>query len=176
VCPGETVTFDGSGSIDRDEVFSDEGPLQYHWDFGSGNVAEGEIVTHIFDEPGQYEVRLTVSDDSETACGTGEDVTIVKVNAAPVAEAGHDRKAFVGGAHDAVLFDASQSYDPDEDPLTCYWDFGDGTRDFGEQVFHTYIKPGVYTVRLRVSDGEGTNCSEVWDQLTVVVRQRENAQ
>ncbi len=176
VCPGETVTFDGSGSIDRDEVFSDEGPLQYHWDFGSGNVTEGEIVTHIFDEPGQYEVRLTVSDDSETACGTGEDVTIVKVNAAPVAEAGHDRKAFVGGAHDAVLFDASQSYDPDEDPLTCYWDFGDGTRDFGEQVSHTYIKPGVYTVRLRVSDGEGTNCSEVWDQLTVVVRQRENAQ
>ncbi len=155
VCPGETVTFDGSDSADPDSK-----SLTYNWDFGDGNMAEGAEVTHVFDKHGRYKACLTVTDDSGTPCGTSKDMILVKVNTLPVADAGPDKEAFVGGAHDAVLFDASGSYDPDGDPLSCYWDFGDGTHEPGVRVFHTYIEPGTYTARVRMRDGMKTNCSE----------------
>ncbi|QTA90208.1 PKD domain-containing protein [Desulfonema magnum] len=171
VCPRETISFDGSNSTDPDSK-----SLTYHWDFGDGNTAQGAEATHVFEKPGSYKAYLTVTDDSGTACGTSKDMILVKVNAAPVADAGPDKEAFVGGAHDAVLFDATGSYDPDGDPLACYWDFGDGTHETGVRVFHTYVQPGTYTVRVRVRDSVKTSCSEVRDQLTVTVRQRENVQ
>jgi glucose/arabinose dehydrogenase len=37
-----------------------------------------------------------------------------------------------------VAFDASRSTDPNGDPLTYEWDFGDGSTGTGEQVGHTY--------------------------------------
>ncbi len=33
----------------------------YKWDFGDGNEGEGSIVSHIFEEPGEYTVKLIVS-------------------------------------------------------------------------------------------------------------------
>lgn len=54
---GEVVHFTGSASTDPD---GDE--LTYHWDFGDGTTAEGEVVSHAFPEQGKYVVTLTVSD------------------------------------------------------------------------------------------------------------------
>jgi len=54
-----------------------------------------------------------------------------------------------------VYFDASSSYDPDGDPLTFLWNFGDNTTGEGEKVSHVYRREGLYTVVLRVSDGRG---------------------
>ncbi|MFE7507557.1 PQQ-dependent sugar dehydrogenase [Promicromonospora sp. NPDC057488] len=56
-----------------------------------------------------------------------------------------------------VAFDATGSSDPDGDTLTYEWDIdGDGTFDLtGPQVTHTYTELGVYTARLRVTDGSG---------------------
>ncbi|MBI2588108.1 PKD domain-containing protein [Candidatus Berkelbacteria bacterium] len=51
-----------------------------------------------------------------------------------------------------VTFDASASFDPDEDPLTFSWDFGDGTAGSGEIVQHRYNNVGDYPVTLTVSD------------------------
>jgi len=51
------VTFDASESYDPD---GDE--ISYEWDFGDGNVAEGETVQHGFGSPGSYTVRLLVTD------------------------------------------------------------------------------------------------------------------
>ena len=51
-----------------------------------------------------------------------------------------------------VNFDGSGSYDPDGEIMSYDWDFGDGTTDMGETVSHTFIDPGVYTVKLTVTD------------------------
>jgi hypothetical protein len=32
------------------------------WDFGDGNVAKGQTVRHVYDEPGAFSVSLTVED------------------------------------------------------------------------------------------------------------------
>jgi len=177
VCPGEAVMFAGDQSFGK--LRNPLNPLgkfrvlSYHWDFGDGKTAEGEEVSHVFEKSGVYKVRLFVSDNSETACANSENMIGVRVNSAPVAVAGGDREGFAGGAHDAVLFDGSRSHDPDGDPLTYSWDFGDGTHDFGAQVFHTYMKAGVYKVRLRVRDSVGREiCSEGQDELNVTVRER----
>jgi hypothetical protein len=37
------------------------------------------------------------------------------------------------------------------------WDFGDSTTDSGSAVFHTYLRTGCYTVRLRVSGPGGSS-------------------
>ena len=54
-----------------------------------------------------------------------------------------------------VDFDASGSIDPDGDPLTYRWSFGDGTTGSGAQPAHTYEHAGSYDVVLRVTDPEG---------------------
>jgi glucose/arabinose dehydrogenase/PKD repeat protein len=55
-----------------------------------------------------------------------------------------------------VDFDGSASSDPDGDPLTYSWEFGDGSAPAsGPRVRHTYSQTGVFTARLTVSDGRG---------------------
>jgi glucose/arabinose dehydrogenase len=56
----------------------------------------------------------------------------------------------------AVSFNGSTSSDPDSDPLTYTWVFGDGTPNgSGPTVNHTYTAAGVYTATLTVNDGRG---------------------
>ncbi|WP_162830276.1 S8 family serine peptidase [Amycolatopsis palatopharyngis] len=58
-------------------------------------------------------------------------------------------------AKQPVMFDGSDSTDPDGDALTYRWDFGDGNQANGVTVQHVYAKPGRYVVTLTVRDGNG---------------------
>jgi PKD repeat protein len=49
------------------------------------------------------------------------------------------------------------------------WDFGDGTTTEGEQVVHSFATPGVYDVRLAVTDDSGSNCATSVDVARVQV-------
>jgi len=167
-CPGEKVNFYGSESRDRDGLVKG-----YAWFFGDGVTAKGKKVVHAYDLPGRYRVVLTVHDDSDTQCAMAYDVRMVKVNTPPVASAGPDMETFYGGAYDAVIFDGTRSFDPDGDPLTYHWDFGDGTVGTGPKVSHVYKSPGTFTVRMRISDGTNTACKESIDELKVTVKSRD---
>jgi pectate lyase len=82
------------------------------------------------------------------ACGTPPPPP--SPNRAPVAKAGPNQSARVD---QVVTFDGSASFDPDGDPLTYLWDFGDGTPlAIGATATHAYSEPGLYTVTLTVSD------------------------
>lgn len=164
VCPGETVNFDASESYDLDGSI-----ISFEWDFNDGGTVEGEKVAHQFDEPGRYNVQLTAYDDSDTDCGIVQDYVEIIVNSSPVAVAGEDQQAFTGGAHDDVFFDGTGSHDPDGDPLTFMWDFGDGSNAEGPVVSHTYKAPGKYTVTLLVKDSSGLSCGKAVDRLLVTV-------
>ena len=55
----EEVSFDGSGSSDRDGAVS-----RYQWDFGDGTSGAGMVARHRYRESGVYTVKLTVTDDA----------------------------------------------------------------------------------------------------------------
>jgi len=60
-------------------------------------------------------------------------------------------------ASEPVLFDASESYDPDGTIVGYIWDFGDGntTTTTSPIITHQYGSPETYTVTLSVKDSEG---------------------
>jgi chitinase len=73
--PGESITFDASGSSDSDGSIT-----SYEWDFGDGSTATGQTVSHTYETAGDYTVTLIVTDDTgATATAT----TIVSVATDP---------------------------------------------------------------------------------------------
>jgi hypothetical protein len=70
---------------------------------------------------------------------------------------------YLGAAGSPIDFDGTGSSDPDGDPLTYDWDFGDTNTGTGATPNHTYADPGVYEVCLSVDDGcaQDTACTYV---------------
>lgn len=71
-----------------------------------------------------------------------------------------------GPAPLVVTFDGTGSSDPNEDFLTCTWDFGDGQSATGLVVQHTYATPGNFIAILTVDDGRGLTAQQ---QFSIVV-------
>ncbi|NIM06605.1 MAG: PKD domain-containing protein, partial [Armatimonadetes bacterium] len=84
-------------------------------------------------------------------------------NNPPVADA---NGPYTGTEDIAVTFDGSGSYDPDSDPLTYSWNFGDGNSGSGVSPTHAYTAGGTYTVTLVVNDGRDDSAA---DTTTVTV-------
>jgi hypothetical protein len=64
-------------------------------------------------------------------------------------------------ADENTTFNASETYDVDEDNITFLWDFGDGTTSNESVVIHSFADSTTpYKVTLTVSDDEDE--SEVW--------------
>ncbi len=57
----------------------------------------------------------------------------------------------------AVELDALCSTDPDNDPLTFAWNFGDGSSGTGAQTSHVYATAGTFNIGLGVADGRGAS-------------------
>jgi len=83
-------------------------------------------------------------------------------NHPPVADAGGPYTGTVGTS---VQFDGSGSSDPDGDPLTYQWNFGDGGTSTAMSPTHSYSAAGTYTVSLTVNDGQYNNT----DQTTATI-------
>ena len=62
--------------------------------------------------------------------------------------------------HQPVLFDASLSQSPVNNPIVSYsWNFGDGDTASGKTVTHEFDDAGTFVVRLTVTDGFGRTAS-----------------
>jgi probable HAF family extracellular repeat protein len=138
------ITFWGTDSTDPD---GDE-IVNYRWDFGDGTTAVGPVVSHTYPDALNYTVTLVVSDGKLDSAPTS--VVVAIFDQMPIANAGGP---YSGPKNAAIRFDGSRSTDPDADPLTYTWDFGDGTTGTGAAPTHAYARSGGYTVTLVVSDG-----------------------
>ncbi len=85
-CANAEVRFDGSASRDFDGVVN-----RYSWNFGDNNISGGEKPVHVYREPGDYRVVLTIQGDQAGQCDNSHsDEMTVRVVEAPVSP---DRRA-----------------------------------------------------------------------------------
>lgn len=166
-CSNE-ITFDGSQSGDPD---SDA--LTYIWNFGDGSpVDTGITVTHFYEESGSYPVILTVNDNTKLSNAENSASMTVTINLPPVANAGKDKTICAG---DIVLFDAGNSFDPENGLLKFFWDFGDSTKAEGMNPTKNFKMGGVYNVTLYVKDDSGLPCNYDIDKMVVTVAESPTA-
>ena len=153
VSVGATVNFNGSGSSDPDG-----GNLSYSWLFGTDATStedvNGSMSSCSYSTIGVKTVTLTVTDDEGVS---RSDTVTITVHSLPVANAGDDQGAAVGGT---VSFDGSGSMGSN---LSYSWDFGaDATfaTDTGAMPSCTYSTPGDKIVTLTVTDAAGATASD----------------
>lgn len=158
---GETLEFTAEGSVDSDGEI-----VAYQWDFGDQTTGEGETVSHQWTQPGTYTVHLRVTDDAGLSNSSVEERTQLIINAPPIPQAAYEK---IIAAQTETLFDASASIDPDGTIRNYIWDMGDGAVLNGVQVRHSYVEPGVKTIKLTVTDNTDTLNNTVAATFTVRV-------
>ena len=79
---GSAVSFDAGGASDSDGSIT-----RYDWDFGDGNTLAngGPQVSHVYAQPGTYEVRLVVTDNEGASTLTTFNGNSVLGNGSPAA-------------------------------------------------------------------------------------------
>jgi len=157
-------TFDATNSHDPDNE-----DLAFLWDFGDRHVSSEPVVTHIYNNGGDYLVTLTVTDSSGFENSTSKTTQTVRVNIPPFA-------SFVGPdqvcSNQPLTFDAAASHDDKNNPLSYSWDFGDRTTSSGKaRVTKTFKKSGRYKVVLTVDDNSDATCSQQTAELNVWVNE-----
>ena len=158
---GDSVQLDGSGSYDPDGH-----SLTYSWSPGSlppeslAELAGADQYNPslVIDRHGTYELRLSVSDGM---CQSQSDSVLVTTeNRPPIAVVGESLLADVG---QIVQLDASQSHDPDNDPIVQYeWTLvsrpsgsaASLSDRFSSAPVFTADMPGAYRLQLMVRDFE----------------------
>jgi len=157
--PDDVVAFDASPSYDLDGTIAN-----YTWDFGDGNITTVAIptITHVFSTDGIYAVNLTVTDNDGLTDWIVHMITV----GAPVAEFSFSPSS--PDPDDALVFDASASYDPDGTIANYTWNFDDGniTTVPTSIVIHVFSVNGSYNVNLTVTDKDGLTD---WIVYTVTV-------
>ncbi len=145
VVPGQKFLISGKNSFDPDGSIS-----EYVWTFENNKVTTGIELQHSFDTPGDKLFKLRVRDNSGHDSAVDFDEIKVRVNAPPVADAGGNKVSIPG---EEIIFDASNSFDPDNDDLRYTWKFNDLSDVLeGERVSRTFEKGGIYSAILTIDD------------------------
>ncbi|MEE2985152.1 MAG: PKD domain-containing protein [Candidatus Thermoplasmatota archaeon] len=169
---GEATNFDGRQSDAIEGVIT-----EYSWDFGDGEQVTSILgyVSHQFLKAGQFNVKLTVTNDQG---GTDSTSVLIRVNGAPVINLSMPEVVRSG---DIILLDASKTVDPEGGALDFMWDLnfledtngdGDTRNDIDSTeplVYLPTISSGSIMGSLTVDDNEGGVASQ---QFSIDVQQR----
>ncbi|MCK6600383.1 MAG: PKD domain-containing protein [Bacteroidetes bacterium] len=158
----EEVKFSAKNAEDQDGQ-----PLTYLWS-GTGIVSSDAQpeVTLKHEKNGNFEISLTVSDPINASNSHFKATFKYKVNAPPtpifdlIEMASTDQK---------IGLNSEKTIDPDNKSLKVDWLISDGRTLTGSVNTVTFPKPGIYTVTLRVDDGEGCSNSVQTLERTLVV-------
>ena len=142
------LTFDAGGNVTGVSNFE---PVN-----GSVDGPYGDIVYMVEGPDGSlYYLDLGYSDISgQFGISKIRRIRYVTSNQSPVATAAANPTS--GPTPLSVAFSSAGSADPEGQPITYAWTFGDGGTSTDPNPTHTYTQPGQYTVRLTVSDGVNT--------------------
>jgi len=160
-----SLTYD----IDGDQI-------RYKFDWGDGTysnwseyMSSNETISmiHSWNSISTFEIKVMAQDEnnSNSSWSPAVEVTVSQVatgDIPPVADINYS----INESDDlTVEFNASGSFDPDENIAYYLWDFGDGTNGTGISIIHTYSNAGPYTVTLELTD----NNSNILYSKSIVV-------
>ena len=149
----EEIELNGSNSYDPDGYIVD-----FLWEYNNEIIKQGEIINHSFSNEGDYEVILTVTDNNGAINSTTTHISIVQPNNPPT-------KPIINGeifGEVDILYDFTiLSYDSDNDDISYYVNWGDGSsinsqfvENGTEMIFqYTWNKSGLYTISVKAFDG-----------------------
>lgn len=145
-CVGESIAFE---SLSRPDG------LEHQWDFGDGETADGESVSHTYDEAGTYEVSLTSATD--VGCG---DEAMAEIEVIEIPEAGFEAEDVCLG--ERMDFENQNRFIG----MDFHWDFDDGSESGEFDPIHTYEEAGTYDVEVTTTNELG--CSNTFsDEVEV---------
>ncbi|MEM3342492.1 MAG: PKD domain-containing protein, partial [Thermoplasmata archaeon] len=146
------ITFSANRSRDPDGTLNQN---SFVWNIpGVSPNPRGSYVTVRFDNPGNYTIRLDVTDRDGGFASAYLNITIR--NSKPVPVITFNQPAVIR-TFDILNFSSANSYDVDGQPLTFTWSFGDlvTVTTSNYTVQHSYQKEGTYTIILYAVDSEG---------------------
>jgi len=144
-CMVPSASFSSQGSslnLNFDASASQGNHLQYQWDFGDGNTAQGINPSHNYLNPGFYTVQLVITD----TCGQRDTVqSNLQVCAAPQAVINYSRNG-LNLSFDARSSSGANSY---------YWNFGAYGSANTDTATVSFPAKGSYPVYLVVTNACG---------------------
>lgn len=140
-CLNTPITFTDQSTFSAGNIVS------WSWDFGDGNTSVQQSPTHQYDQPGVYDVMLTVESDD----GCTHSVT-QQVEAYAEPEVDFDFTTACLGQTTAfsditILNGATVN--------TWAWDFGDGNTSNLQNPTNDYLVPNTYNVQLTITTTDG---------------------
>ena len=153
-CPGLDVRFTSTSVADTTLV-------QWFWTFGDGTTSVMQHPSHVYQNPGQYTVSLTVTN----AIGCTDQLTrlnVVQVAQPPLAG------FLIADTLGCTPFtpDITDNTVAFSSPVVDWaWDFGNGDQSADQEPVYTYTQPGTYGITLVVTDGLG--CADTAYQTVV---------
>ncbi|WP_455223077.1 PKD domain-containing protein [Kaarinaea lacus] len=148
-----TVEFNGVNSSDPEGS-----QLLYHWNFNDPDSVQnssGEAFdAHIFNQPGQYTVMLTVTDDFNQTDQASVVINVEAPDAPNTPPTIQPAASPDSGTVPLIVNFTANAMDEDGDDLSYLWDFTDGSMSSEADPVHEFIQEGIYDVTLSVSDGE----------------------
>lgn len=146
--------------------------LSYSWSFGDGTTVAagvGATQTHAFTATGSYAVVVTVDDgkggvdqaELQIAVANPDDIDAPPTEPPATPDESDNQAPAVtlagstsGGSAPLTVSFKAEASDPEGDPLTYAWTFGNGERAEGNSSRTViYDEPGEYTAGVVVSDG-----------------------
>jgi gliding motility-associated-like protein len=134
------------------------------WDFGDGSTSSAQNPPkHQYASPGIYSVSLYVID--KNGCSNAViKKNYIEVFQPPVA----DFTVTPNGGCDAPLTVFFTPNITSIGAVSYLWDFGDGGTSNSDKPTHTYLKKGLYTVTLSITDGNGCSDSKTKANLIYI--------
>jgi PKD repeat protein len=132
--------FDASASSPSNVISS------YVWNWGDGTSETTGIPTqlHVYENPGSYNVTVTVNDLLGDTGSSTQALTAVSQPPTPI---------FLAFCNQlSCTFDSSNSRGGSGSIVSATWSFGDGTGGSGTAPTHVYANGGNYAVTLTVTD------------------------
>ncbi|MEM9983688.1 MAG: PKD domain-containing protein, partial [Bacteroidota bacterium] len=145
-CAPLPVTFTSTAT-------SSSGITNWIWDFGDGNSANGASISHTYNNPGSYDVTLTVIDGN----GCTADLTKTSYVNPTFPDADFTSDDTISCPGSLVRFRSTST----GIGLTYLWDFGDGTNSTAPNPTKLYPGNGSYNVQLTVTDANGCSDTEI---------------